>query len=152
MVAGNGGPDPTDPPGRGSATSFSFGFAFVFGISGEWGVVTDETGASKGYYTVSANFGLGLDIGFNQKEIIPVNGKSFRVDDYAGRGKNVSVGVGFTAESRGGNTTNNPTLAPFDFGTSYKERSNSYSPFLGIPAGISDVGLIYQMGKTKFFK
>lgn len=139
--------------GRGSAESFSFGFAFGFGISGEWGTVHDETGASKNYYTVSANFGLGLDIGFNKKEIIPTDGKSFRVDQYQGFGKNLSVGAFFASESRGGNYPTQ-TLDPFDMGTNYKERSNSYSPFLGLPVGfgLGDVGVLYQLGKTEFYK
>jgi hypothetical protein len=139
--------------GRGSAESFSFGFAFFFGISGEWGTVHDETGASKRYYTISANFGLGLDIGFNKKEIIPTDGSRFRVDQYKGFGKNLSMGAFFTSESRGGNYPTQ-TLDPFDMGTNYKERSNSYSPFLGIPVGfgLGDVGVLYQMGKTDFYK
>jgi len=138
--------------GRGSAKSFSFGFAFGFGISGEWGIVSDETGKSKWYWTVSANTGLALDIGFNVKEIIPTSGNRFRVEQYEGRGKNISVGVAFTSETRGGNTQDNPTLNPMDFGSLYKERANSYSPFLGIPVGISDAGFMYQISKTSFFK
>jgi hypothetical protein len=140
--------------GRGSADSFSFGFALLFGISGEWGVVSDETGNSKGYWTVSANFGFGLDIGFNQKEIIPSKGHRFRVEQYEGRGKNLSYGILFTSEARGGNTPENPTLDPTDFGGMYRERSNTFSPFLGIPVnfGLADVGVIYQMSKTEFFK
>lgn len=145
-----------DPPGdgRGSAMSFSFGFAAIFGISGEWGIVTDETGASKSYYTVSANFGLGVDLGLNYKEIIPTNGKSFRVDHYQGRGKNLSSGILFTSEGRGGNTTGNPNLNPFDFGITYKERSISGSPLMGtfLPVGLTDVGWIYQMSNTNFYK
>ena len=138
--------------GRGSATSFSFGFSFFFGMSGEWGKVTDETGNSKWYWSVSANAGLGLDIGFNHKEIIPAEGRRFRIKDYEGRGKNLSFGVGFTSEGRGGNTSTNPTMNPMDFGSLYKERSNTFSPFLGIPAGISDAGVLYQISKTTFFK
>lgn len=145
-----------DPPGdgRGSAMSFSFGFAAIFGISGEWGIVTDETGASKSYYTVSANFGLGVDLGVNYKEIVPTNGKSFRVDHYQGRGKNLSSGILFTSEGRGGNTTGNPNLNPFDFGITYKERSISGSPLMGtfLPVGLADVGWIYQMSNTNFYK
>jgi|GEM_PF-6532837 len=138
--------------GRGSAESFLFGFAIVFGMSGEWGVVRDETGNSKWYWTVSANFGLGLDLGFNKKEIIPTNGNKFRVDQYQGRGKTFSLGVGFTSEARGGNTSDKATIDPFDFGDKYKERSNTFSPLIGIPLGISDAGGMYQISKTEFFK
>jgi RHS repeat-associated protein len=137
--------------GRGSATSFSFGFAFFFGMSGEWGVVRDDLGNSRNFWTVSANFGLGLDIGINTKVIIPNYGKRFSVDDYEGRGKALTFGVGFVSEGRGGNTLANPTLNPKDFGVSYKERIDSFNPFWGIPSA-TDVGAIYQMSKTSFFK
>ncbi len=138
--------------GYGHAKSFSFGFSFGFGISGEWGTISDETGDSEKFYSIFANFGFGLDIGFNQKEIIPMNGKRFRVADYQGIGKNVTLGAGFTSESRGGNVPARPSISPFDFGTTYKERSNSLSPFLNIPLSPTDIGVLYQVGRTKLIK
>ncbi|WP_133259716.1 hypothetical protein [Pseudochryseolinea flava] len=71
--------------------------------------------------------------------------------DYQGRGKNLTVGVGFTSEARGGNTGSNPSMDPTDFGDAYKERTNSYSPFAAIPAP-TDVGVIYQISRTNFYK
>ncbi|EMS32916.1 hypothetical protein C943_00923 [Mariniradius saccharolyticus AK6] len=40
----------------------------------------------------------------------------------------------------------------FDFGVSYKERSNTVSPIFGIPLGPADLGIIYQMNKTTLTK
>lgn len=66
-------------------------------------------------------------------------------------GKTVSVGVVFTSESRGGNAELPLTLNPFDFGSAYKERSNSFSPLLSIPTP-TDVGMMYQISKTTLLK
>lgn len=92
--------------------------------------------------------------GFSPRtEVEVMNGKSFSVADYSWRSKNLSSGILFTSEGRGGNTAENPTLNPFSFGSVYKERTNSFSPLLGIPSGsVSDVGILYQIGKTQFFK
>jgi RHS repeat-associated protein len=136
--------------GRGKAESFSFGFAFVGGISVELGKVTDSYGNSSRYYTVSANFGFGIDFGYNQKEIIPTKAKPFKLEEYEGNGKNLSIGLLLGGESRGGNTSPNFK----DFGTSYIERTNSINlnPIPGMPAlNITDFGVLYQIGKTSFY-
>jgi hypothetical protein len=112
--------------------------------------VTDSYGNSSRYYTVSANFGFGIDFGYNQKEIIPTKAKPFKLEEYEGNGKNLSIGLLLGGESRGGNTSPNFK----DFGTSYIERTNSINlnPIPGMPAlNITDFGVLYQIGKTSFY-
>ncbi|WP_215225042.1 hypothetical protein [Echinicola shivajiensis] len=126
----------------------SFSFAFFAGVSGEVGVVNDPYGGRRRFYTVSANFGFGIDFGYNHKEIFPKPGTKYHVDNYKGNGKNLSFGAGFVGDSRGGDAKWN--INPKSMGYTYKERSTSVSPLIGIPTP-ADIGVIYQMGRTRFW-
>ncbi|GMQ30623.1 hypothetical protein Aconfl_32660 [Algoriphagus confluentis] len=139
-------------PKNGYTTSFSFGFAFVAGMSIEFGTVTDSFGESSKYYSVSGNFGFGLELGANTSEIIPTQKNlPFRLSDYQGVGSQLDIGAFFTSESRSGGHTRGYLNS--SMGEIYKERSIGLGiPYIPISFKIGNAGLIYKINRTNLMK
>jgi len=123
----------------GELNTFSAGFAFVGGMSMEFGTVTDNQGGKIRIKIINSNIGFGLGAGFSSKAIyVTPNDPDgvFTVDDFLNS---------YTHEVEGG-------FAIFDVSKgwqasdNYTERSN---PYFIIQGGGSSIGLKFHLWWTR---
>lgn len=135
----------------GHVESFSAGFAFVGGLSLEYGTVTDTKGNSNKFFNVSGNIGFGLGAGFNSKDIFNQPGNDFKASDYAGSGFSFSGNGSIVGVSKGGNIdSRNGAIGPQILvgGLNYREESTT----IGLSSAKSlkaSLGGYFSIGKTK---
>lgn len=134
---------------NGHTSSISIGFAFGFGMTFEFGTVSDGYGDEKSFHTISGNAGLGIEFGINESQITPnEEGTPFMVDNYQGIGSQWDLSLFFANFSIGGDHNGGYFNSPNRF--SYEERSVGITPFTSFPTNLKgQLGVMYKISSTR---
>ena len=139
------------PNRNGSYNSISTTGVVGGGLGFEFGYVTDSTGASSLFFTISGHVGLDAGISLNSGKVIPNGTHSFLLSDWEGEGAGWGAGFLHFGGGESGNFSDNGSKAFMDYG----EGRNGYytrdfSRGLGTP-DLSVGGSIFRSKTWTFF-
>ncbi|GEM59243.1 hypothetical protein B0A78_12865 [Flavobacterium columnare NBRC 100251 = ATCC 23463] len=127
----------------GNFASFSFGGAFLGGITLEIGFVNDDIGGKAAYFTFGGNAGLGGAAGFKAGKINPTYDNPFSISDFSGKGNSYSISAdtpfgGYGRERGGSQGSNFENFGDNKRGYKYTAGSVGLTPSLKVEAMISE--------------
>lgn len=131
----------------GSYKSISLTGVVGVGLSLEFGIVSDSTGASAWFFSLGGHAGISGGVSFNSGDIFPTRGQQFSVNDFSGSGGGWEAGAFiFGVESSG----NYLETGPQDF-SSYGNNKRGYITGAGSVSYGIDAGASIYRSKTWTF-
>ncbi|WP_010179803.1 hypothetical protein [Aquimarina agarilytica] len=136
----------------GSYKSISMSGVLGGGLGFELGFVTDGTGSSSLFFTISGHAGFGAGFGFNSGIITPTQNQQFLIDDFRGAGAGWEASVTIFGASQSGNFDQNGSQAYRGYGSGergYLTGSGSIAP--QVPTKLQLGGSIFRSKTWTFF-
>ena len=139
------------PNRNGSYNSISTTGVFLGGLGFELGYVTDSTGASSLFFTISGHVGLDAGTSLNAGTVTPNGSHSFLLSDWAGEGAGWDAGFLHFGGGESGNFSDNGTKDYRKYGENTRGYyTRDFSRGWGIP-DLSIGGSIFRSKTWTFF-